>query len=76
MTVDNHRSNDFTNYVFRTTDFGANWTSIVGDLPADRVARTIREDPRNPSLLYLATEFGVFYTGLVCTIDELLSRTS
>ncbi len=62
VTVDNHRSNDFTNYVFRTTDFGATWTSIVGDLPADRVARTIREDPRNPSLLYLATEFGVFYT--------------
>jgi len=62
VTVDNHRSNDFTNYVFKTTDFGATWTAIVGDLPAERVARTIREDPRNPNLLYLATEFGVFFT--------------
>ncbi len=60
VTVDNHRSNDFANYVYMTTDFGTTWTSITGDLPAERVARTVREDPRNPSLLYLATEFGVF----------------
>lgn len=60
VTVDNHRSNDFRNYVFMTKNFGQSWTSIVGDLPAERVARTIREDPRNPNLLYLATEFGVF----------------
>ena len=60
VTVDNHRSNDFRNYVYMTTDFGKTWTSISGDLPPERVARTIREDPRNPNLLYLATEFGVF----------------
>ncbi len=60
VTVDNHRGNDFRNYVFMTKDFGQSWTSIVGDLPDERVARTIREDPRNPNLLYLATEFGVF----------------
>jgi hypothetical protein len=60
VTVDNHRSNDFQNYVYVTRDFGKSWTSIAGDLPAGRVARTIREDPRNPDLLYLATEFGVF----------------
>ena len=39
---------------------GRTWTSIVGDLPADRVARTLREDPRNPRVLYLGTEFGLF----------------
>ncbi|MEI6739912.1 MAG: hypothetical protein WCK74_06330 [Gemmatimonadaceae bacterium] len=60
VTVDNHRSNDFRNYVYRTTDFGRTWTSIVGDLPPERVARTLREDPRNPNLLYLATEFGMY----------------
>ena len=60
MVVDNHRSDDFTNYVYRSTDFGQTWTSIVGDLPAKRVARTIREDARNPALLYLGTEFGLF----------------
>ena len=60
VTVDNHRSNDFKNYVYRTTDFGKTWTSIVDDLPLERVARTVREDPRNANLLYLATEFGLF----------------
>ncbi len=60
VTVDNHRSNDFRNYVYMTTDYGTTWTSITGDLPVERVARTIREDLRNPNLLFLATEFGVF----------------
>jgi photosystem II stability/assembly factor-like uncharacterized protein len=62
VVVDNHRSNDMVNYVYRSTDYGATWTRIDGDLPAARVARTIREDARNPRLLYLATEFGVFFT--------------
>ena len=62
MTVDNQRSNDMANYVYRSTDYGATWTRIEGDLPANRVARTIREDLRNAKLLYLATEFGVFFS--------------
>jgi hypothetical protein len=62
VTVDNHRSNDFANYVFKSTDFGKTFTSIVSDLPADRVARTIREDHKNPNVLYLGTEIGLFVT--------------
>jgi photosystem II stability/assembly factor-like uncharacterized protein len=62
VTVDNHRSDDFQNYVYRSTDFGQTWSSIAGDLPAARVARTIREDATNPSLLYLGTEMGLFIT--------------
>ena len=60
VAVDNHRSDDFHNYVYRTTDYGRTWTPITGDLPADRVARTVREDPRNATLLYLASELGAF----------------
>lgn len=60
VVVDNHRSNDLTNYVYRSTDYGASFTRIEGDLPPNRVARTIREDPRTSRVLYLATEFGVF----------------
>lgn len=60
VVADNHRSNDFANYVYKSTDFGATWTRIDAGLPANRVARTVRQDPRNPRLLYLATEFGVF----------------
>jgi photosystem II stability/assembly factor-like uncharacterized protein len=60
MTVDQHRSDDNRNYVYRSTDYGQTWESIAGDLPADRVARTIREDAKNPLVLYLGTEFGLF----------------
>ena len=62
VAVNNYRNDDFTNYVYRSTDFGDSWTSIAGDLPARRVARTIREDLRNPRVLYLGTELGLFYT--------------
>jgi photosystem II stability/assembly factor-like uncharacterized protein len=60
VTVDNHRSDDRANYVYRSTDFGRTWARLDGGLPPERVARTLREDPRTPRLLYLATEFGVY----------------
>ena len=60
VAINNYRNNDFANYVYKTTDFGQSWTSITGDLPADRVARTLREDPKNPNVLYLGTELGLF----------------
>jgi photosystem II stability/assembly factor-like uncharacterized protein len=62
MVANNYRNNDFKNYVYKTTDYGKSWSSIVGNLPEGRVARTIREDPKNPELLYLATEIGFFIT--------------
>jgi hypothetical protein len=62
VAVNNYRNDDFTNYLFRSTDFGGSWTSIVGDLPADRVLRTVREDLRRANVLYLGTEFGLFYS--------------
>jgi hypothetical protein len=62
VVVDNHRSNDFRNYVFKSTDFGRTFTSIASDLSAERVARTIREDHKNPNVLYLGTEIGLFIT--------------
>jgi photosystem II stability/assembly factor-like uncharacterized protein len=62
VAVDNHRSNDFANYLFKSTDGGASFTSIAGDLPSSRVIRTVREDRRNPNVLFIGTEFGLFYT--------------
>jgi photosystem II stability/assembly factor-like uncharacterized protein len=60
VAINNYRNDDFNNYVYKTTDFGQSWQSITGDLPANRVARTLREDPKNPDLLYLGTEIGFF----------------
>ncbi|GAB5553886.1 MAG: hypothetical protein Sapg2KO_34770 [Saprospiraceae bacterium] len=60
VALNNYRNNDFNNYLYKTTNSGKTWTSIVGDLPANRVVRTMRQDPKNPNLLYLATEIGFF----------------
>jgi len=57
---DGHQGDDYTNYLFKSTDYGATWTSIVNDLPPARTIRAILEDTRNPKLLYLGTEFGLY----------------
>jgi len=62
VSFDGHRSNDFANYLFRSADFGNRWTSIAGDLPANRVIHAMHEDPKNPTLLYAATEHGLYVT--------------
>ncbi len=59
-TFDGHRLNDFSTYVYLSRDYGQNWQSIAGDLPKGEVARTITEDLKNPDLLYLGTERGLY----------------
>ena len=61
-TLDGHRSNDFRPYVMKSTDYGRTWTSITGDLPASGSVQVVREDPRQPDLLFAGTEFGIFFT--------------
>ena len=46
--------------LFMTRDFGATWTEINAGLPANVPTRAVREDPKQPTLLYAATEHGVF----------------
>ena len=62
VTFDAHRVGDYGTYVFAVRDFGAAVTSIAGTLPKGEVARSITEDIRNPDVLYLGTETGVFVT--------------
>jgi hypothetical protein len=61
-TFNNHKRGDFTPYVLRSDDRGRTWQSIVGDLPDRNVAWDLIEDPVNEDLLFLGTEFGLFYT--------------
>jgi hypothetical protein len=58
---DGHTRNDKNVYVYKTTDFGSTWKSIV-TTDISGFARNIQEDRVNPNLLYLGTEFGLFVT--------------
>ncbi len=59
-TFDAHRTGDYGSYAYLSTDYGASWKSIVGNLPKGEVTRTITEDSRNPDVLYLGTETGLW----------------
>ena len=61
-TFDGHRSNDFKPYVVKSVDYGKTWTSITGDLPDGGSVQVVREHPRQPNLLFVGTEFGVYFS--------------
>ena len=61
VAADHHQDDDYTPYAYMTTDFGKTWKRITGDLPASAAwVHVVREDPRNPSLLYMGTEMGAW----------------
>ncbi len=62
VAIDGHRTGIHAPLLFRTSDGGASWQSIAGDLPPNGPVRVVREDPRNPDVLYAGTEFGLFVT--------------
>ena len=61
-TADNHKKGDFTPYVLKSSDRGKTWTSIAGNLPQRGPVHTIVQDHVDPALLFVGTEFGVFFT--------------
>ncbi len=61
MTLNGKRDDDFTPYVYKSTDYGKTWVDIAGNIPFGPV-NVIREDPRNANILYLGTDVGVYVT--------------
>jgi photosystem II stability/assembly factor-like uncharacterized protein len=54
--LDRHDLGDHRPYAFVTDDYGATWRSIAANLPLDAPVRVLRQDPREPNLLYAGTE--------------------
>ncbi len=61
-SFDNHKRDDFTPYVLKSTDGGRHWRSIAGNLPANGVVYSLAQDHQDPDLLFAGTEYGVFFT--------------
>jgi photosystem II stability/assembly factor-like uncharacterized protein len=59
ISFDGHQDDDFRVYLFRTTDYGKTWVSIKGNLPDGFPVKVIREDIKNPNLLFVGTSIGV-----------------
>lgn len=58
VTFSAFREDDFRPFVFVTRDGGQTWSTLAHGLPSGPV-NVIREDRKNPDLLYLGTEFAV-----------------
>jgi photosystem II stability/assembly factor-like uncharacterized protein len=56
-----YREDDYTPYLWKSTDFGKTWTSIVGNLPTEMI-NVVREDTEKKDWLYVGTDLGVFFT--------------
>ena len=55
-----YKFDDNRPFLFKTSDYGATWQSITGNLPADDFTRCIREDTERQGLLYVGTETGIY----------------
>ncbi len=60
VVLDNHRLDDMDPHVYVTNDFGSTFRDITGTLPDGIGSYVINEDPVNPNLLFLGTEYGVY----------------
>ena len=62
VIVDDHKSGDFSPYALKSTNRGRSWSSIAGNLPERHIVWRLVQDHVKPELLFLGTEFGVFFS--------------
>jgi photosystem II stability/assembly factor-like uncharacterized protein len=64
VTFDLHQVNNRDPFVFKTSDYGRTWRSVVGDIPKNvhSYAHCVREDPVKRGLLYLGTENALYFS--------------
>jgi len=60
VIVNNYRNNDYKPYAFRTTDYGQTWNQIAKAPMVDSYTLSIVQDPVEPNLLFLGTDFGLY----------------
>ncbi len=61
VTFDDHRQDNFDTYVYVSTDYGQTFQSLASNLKGE-VVKTLTEDLKNPDVLYVGTETGLFAT--------------
>lgn len=62
VALDNHKYGDYDPYLYKSTNKGKSWSSMVGDVPEKQMVWRIVQDHVAPNLFFLATEFGIYFT--------------
>jgi photosystem II stability/assembly factor-like uncharacterized protein len=60
VAVDRHRLDDFKPYIYKTTEYGKQWTKLVNGIPDTAYVHVVREDPKRKGLLFAGTETGIY----------------
>lgn len=60
--LDNHKYGDYKPYLIKSTNRGKSWKSISSNLPEKHLVWRIVQDHVNKDLMFLGTEFGLFFT--------------
>jgi photosystem II stability/assembly factor-like uncharacterized protein len=59
VALTGYRYDDFTAYLYKTSDYGQTWTSINGNIPME-ATNVILQDFVNPDLLFAGTDHGSY----------------
>lgn len=62
VALDNHKFGDFKPYLYKSNDRGKTWQSISSNIPDRTLVWRIVQDHVKPELMFLATEFGIYFT--------------
>ena len=60
VAFDRHMFDDPAPHVFKTADFGKTWTRLTAGLPPQGFVWVVRQDPKNPRLVWAGTELGLY----------------
>ena len=61
-SFDNRKRDDFKPYLLKSEDKGKTWEPISNNLPKNGTVHTIQQDFKDPKLLFVGTEFGLFFS--------------
>jgi photosystem II stability/assembly factor-like uncharacterized protein len=62
VVVDDHKKGDYSPYVLKSENRGRSWRSIASNLPPRHLLWRLVQDHVNPNLLFIGTEFGVYFS--------------
>jgi photosystem II stability/assembly factor-like uncharacterized protein len=60
VAATSYKSDDFTPYLFHTTNYGKSWKRIDKGIARNHFTRVVRADPKREGLLFAGTEAGLY----------------
>ena len=60
ITANKYKFNDFTPFIYKSTDYGKTWVKLTEGIPYGAYVRVVREDNKVKDLLYAGTETGFY----------------